>query len=314
LPLDPDTHQAIAALLAACEEVRFGGQTTSRRAEDDWSLFERVLRELDKPPRRRWLGVGPAAGSAALLVWLAAASWAASPDALFHQGNAAYAAQDYQAAVAAYEAAVRQGVGSAALFFNLGNAYFKLGDLGRAILNYERAQWLAPRDADVWANLDFARARAGVSACTAPLWERIAFPLAHAWSPMGLRYGFTIAYLLAVGALTLSFLHQRWQTWWRWLAFAAGGVALLLGASWVGRSWWHPAEAQAIALEPAAARFAPESGATEHFQLRAGMRVEVRERRGTWLLVERCDGRRGWVDAKQLAPLVPPAEPPVGSS
>jgi tetratricopeptide (TPR) repeat protein len=314
LPLEPETHQAIAALLAACEEVRFGGQTTSHRAEDDWSLFERVLRDLDKPPRRRRLGVGRAAGSAALLVWLAAASWAASPDALFHQGNAAYAAQDYQAAVAAYEAAVRQGVGSAALFFNLGNAYFKLGDLGRAILNYERAQWLAPRDADVWANLDFARARAGVSACTAPLWERIAFPLAHAWSPMGLRYGFTIAYLLAVGALTLSFLHRRWQTWWRWLAFAAGGVALLLGASWVGRSWWHPAEAQAIALEPAAARFAPESGATEHFQLRAGMRVEVRERRGTWLLVERCDGRRGWVDAKQLAPLVPPAEPPVGSS
>ncbi len=49
---------------------------------------------------------------------------------------------------------------TAALFYNLGNAYYKQGDHGRAILNYRRAQQLAPRDPDIEANLALARAQA----------------------------------------------------------------------------------------------------------------------------------------------------------
>ena len=72
---------------------------------------------------------------------------------LYESGQVAQAAQ-------AYQQLVDQGFSDSALFYNLGNAYFKQDDLGRAILNYRRAAQLAPRDPDIKANLDLARSHA----------------------------------------------------------------------------------------------------------------------------------------------------------
>ena len=63
----------------------------------------------------------------------------------------------YAEAVQLYEEQVARGVQDSALFFNLGNAYFHQGDLGRAVLNLERAAQLNPRDADIANNLSLVR-------------------------------------------------------------------------------------------------------------------------------------------------------------
>lgn len=63
-------------------------------------------------------------------------------------------------AIRAYENLVGQGMDDPALYFNLGNAYYQNGELGRAILNYRRAEQLAPRDADIQHNLALAQAQA----------------------------------------------------------------------------------------------------------------------------------------------------------
>ncbi len=75
----------------------------------------------------------------------------------FAQGNKFYEDRDYESAIRMYRAVLDQGVESAEVHFNLGNAYFKAGDLGRAVLSYLRAQRLDPADDDIRANLDFAR-------------------------------------------------------------------------------------------------------------------------------------------------------------
>jgi tetratricopeptide (TPR) repeat protein len=74
--------------------------------------------------------------------------------------NQLYETAQYAQAVQAYEQLSAQGYGDSALFYNLGNAYYKQGDYGRAILNYRRAQRLDPRDPDIEANLALARAQA----------------------------------------------------------------------------------------------------------------------------------------------------------
>ncbi len=71
-----------------------------------------------------------------------------------------YEMGQYTQAAQAYQQLVDQGFADSALFYNLGNAHFKQGDYGRAIVNYRRAQELAPRDADIKANLALARAQA----------------------------------------------------------------------------------------------------------------------------------------------------------
>src|SRR5438552_2062994 len=81
----------------------------------------------------------------------------AEPAAQFAIANQEYAAGDFKAAIQDYEELVRSGHDSPNLFYNLGNAYFRQKDFGRAILNYERAIALDSRHPEAQANLRIAR-------------------------------------------------------------------------------------------------------------------------------------------------------------
>lgn len=74
--------------------------------------------------------------------------------------NQLIAAGNYAEATQIYEQLIAQGVNDSTVFYNLGNAYYGLGDTGRAVLNYQRALQLAPRDGDIRANLALARNQA----------------------------------------------------------------------------------------------------------------------------------------------------------
>jgi len=86
-------------------------------------------------------------------------STVASPatDSLFSAGNKAFENKNFETAIANYLVILDQDIESAALYYNLGNAYFKSGDIGRAVLNYRRALRLAPSDEDIVNNLEFVR-------------------------------------------------------------------------------------------------------------------------------------------------------------
>ena len=96
----------------------------------------------------RWLLV--------LLVAVGAPQVAHGQDELFQQGNQFYQAEDWSEAISAYENLLAAGFEGADLYYNLGNAYFKKGELGRSILNWERAAAIQPGEPDLRANLDLA--------------------------------------------------------------------------------------------------------------------------------------------------------------
>jgi len=79
------------------------------------------------------------------------------PEELYQKGNSSYENKDYEGAVSFYEGLVNANQVSAEVFYNLGNSFFKLKKIGKAILNYERALRLAPRDRDARSNLKLAR-------------------------------------------------------------------------------------------------------------------------------------------------------------
>ncbi|MDP2920913.1 MAG: tetratricopeptide repeat protein [Candidatus Omnitrophota bacterium] len=80
-----------------------------------------------------------------------------NPEGLYQKGNSSYENKDYEGAVSFYEELVNIDRVSPEVFYNLGNTYFKLKKTGKAILNYERALRLAPRDRDARLNLKLAR-------------------------------------------------------------------------------------------------------------------------------------------------------------
>lgn len=98
-------------------------------------------------------------GALVLATWLMQPKEAAETNAI-SAANQLYQVGNYDDAIRIYEQIVDQGVEDSTLNFNLGNSYFSKGDLGRAILNYQRAAMLAPRDRDIAANLELARTRA----------------------------------------------------------------------------------------------------------------------------------------------------------
>lgn len=80
-------------------------------------------------------------------------------DSSFVQGNTAYAAGDYEAAVVAYSKIVASEKMSSSLYYNLGNSYYKLGDLGHSIWAYERALKIDPSHKNAFSNLEFVNAK-----------------------------------------------------------------------------------------------------------------------------------------------------------
>ena len=95
---------------------------------------------------------------AVMAVWIFPGGvMAADTPAEFNAANKLYAEGKFAAAADAYQKIFQSGAVSPALYFNYGNAEFKSGNLGRAIAAYRQAAQLAPRDAEVRANLEFAR-------------------------------------------------------------------------------------------------------------------------------------------------------------
>ncbi|MFQ5454051.1 MAG: tetratricopeptide repeat protein, partial [Candidatus Zixiibacteriota bacterium] len=71
--------------------------------------------------------------------------------------NKFYQDKDYNSAIRLYNSILNRGIESAPLYFNLGNAYFKQGNLGYAVLNFMKAKRLDPEDEDILNNLNFVR-------------------------------------------------------------------------------------------------------------------------------------------------------------
>src|SRR5258707_2270636 len=86
-----------------------------------------------------------------------AVSAIAQPNAEFAKANQEYAQGNFKEAIASYEALVRADEWNANLFYDLGNAYFRTRDFGRAILNYECALAVDPHHPEATANLRIAR-------------------------------------------------------------------------------------------------------------------------------------------------------------
>lgn len=94
-----------------------------------------------------------------LLILAAVNILAASAMSLAQRADSAYSAENYREAIDLYRQSIERDGVSADVFYNLGNAYYRDGKLGRAVLSYERSLRIDPTDADARSNLAFVRSR-----------------------------------------------------------------------------------------------------------------------------------------------------------
>jgi tetratricopeptide (TPR) repeat protein len=221
------------------------------------------------------------------------------PYATFFLGNSAYQAGRYDEAAGQYRRVVEAGFESGALYFNLANAELRSGRIGAAILDYERARRLLPRDPDVRANLGYALEQAGVEPPAPPLWRRVAFPLAARLATAELAPVVALLWIVFWGTLAVALVVAPTRPMWRRAAWAAGLLLVFFAANLAVRLWDTELTRTAVVTAggETAVRFEPAESGTEHFRAREGDMLVVGGENGGWYRVERADGRRGWIPA-----------------
>jgi len=219
--------------------------------------------------------------------------------AAFDAANKLYAEGRFAEAAVAYETMLANGQASPALYFNLGNAFFKADRMGHAIAAYRQAGQLSPRDPDLRANLQFARNQVQGPTLRPSRWERWLGTLnLNEWTWLSAGALWLTFALLTVRQLRPA-LAKPLKTW----AFAAGATTVLLmvclALAFAGSS--KSKTAIVTALE-AAVRSGPLDESPNAFTARDGAELRVLDEKGDWLEV--TDGaRRGWVKRTQVVAL-----------
>jgi tetratricopeptide (TPR) repeat protein len=251
----------------------------------------------------RWLSI--CAGLALLLA--AGVARADRRDEAWRRGNEAYLHGDYAGAVAAYEELQQQGVVSADLFFNLGDAYFRKGSLGPAIWAFEKAAALDPGNEDARFNLAEARKLAARQARDRiegedrdPLWIRAVSalgPSTETWLFVALYLGFFA--LLVIRPRARDDLRPALGAG----VVVVGAAALLAGALLFGRARLDKLPFGVVLPSAVAVKDGADDNYRTAFEVHAGLRVRLVERDQDWLRVRLGNGLEGWVHANEIGTL-----------
>jgi len=230
---------------------------------------------------------------------------ASEAEALMDQAAAQYQQGRYEEALRMYEQIESSGYVSAPLYYNMGNAHFKLNSIPRAILWYERAFREDPSDEDIHFNLALARTRIVDKAETVPQlffvrwWNELRdFYSADGWARVALFF------LSAALALLLVFLLSR-HTILRRTAFWPALLALVIMLHALAFAWQKhhimKTRPYAIIFTPAVTvKSSPDVSSVDLFVIHEGTRVQVIDGLGEWLEIRIPSGEKGWVDAGTL--------------
>ncbi|MBT8395359.1 MAG: tetratricopeptide repeat protein [Gemmatimonadetes bacterium] len=245
-------------------------------------------------------------GASSTVLAQAGAESGGSWEGLMAMGNTRYQENDFAGALEAYASVLEAGLESPSLHYNLGNSYFKIGDLGRAILSYERALRLNPGDPDIRANLELARSLTTDE--IEPLPRFWVFSVLSWWTNLLPRRVLLLIvaslYVLGSAGLCARIL-SRSVTPARignWLLVGSGLGLLLFGSTLLGRAGlFGAADWGIIMAEEVSVRSAPaaEDDLTL-FRVHEGTKVRLDQRTELWSEVVLEDGRVGWVPSEVL--------------
>ena len=226
---------------------------------------------------------------------LATSSVLGQADVEFAKANQEYAQGHFKEAISGYETLVRAGQWSANVFYDLGNAYFRTGDFGRAILNYERALVLEPHHPEATANLQIARDEAHALELQPGRLERyLEFASVNQYTVTAAVAFWIAAFCLAV----LVFTRRRSRATLTLLL-----VMLLISAGGIVATWQleRGSEGSALAVvtgKDVQARLATADTANSVLALPPGSEVKIVSTRGDWIYAALPNNLRGWIPAK----------------
>ena len=306
----PASHaETFIGILDACEYARYAPSAGNEAMAAHYASALDVVSSVDSEMKTRKNTSKATALSLILILMLPVASYASNDayvDSLWNGATQAYVEGRWRDSVADYEMISGMGLESAALYCNIGDAYFKDGNVPVAILYYERALKLDPSYSDARYNLELLNGVIqdrieSVPGFILKTWAKdICYIMdSDAWAVcflVLLAITLAMALLFILGATAAG----------RRTGFFTGIAALLLALASLSFAFWQKNDYMsadyAIVMRPVTSvKSSPSAEASKDlFILHEGTKVKVLDSVGNWSNIELADGRQGWLSSKDM--------------
>lgn len=223
----------------------------------------------------------------------------------FSQGVEAYSAGNYKEALQYWIDIYNSGLRSATLNYNIGNAYFKLGEIPNAILFYERAYLLKPLDENINYNLGIAKSMTVDRFNEIPelfllRWFNFISLILHGntWSIISIT---SFIFSLIFISLYIYTSKYRIKVAGFWIGTGLFLISILtISFSWQNRTLVYDSHKGIISTPLVSGKSSPDASGTDLFVLHEGTKVTVGEELGDWYEITLSDGNKGWIPSGSL--------------
>ena len=316
--IDEQTVTGLTVLIEGINEYRFGGKAFNTQSRGEIvNQTIKFLSTMEKSVQKEKSSAqSPTAPLLPLILLLigtvltfpaaTSAAHGEKENAWFSAANEFYAAGEYDSALAIYTKIIDAGVKNGAVYYNMGNCYYRLSMPGPARLYYEKAAALMPNDADIEANIKFIKSvivdRSTDEQAESDDFLTTVLYSIHTMLPLNVQLIAACALLFALALLCSAILLKKGLAR-LWLAYGAVLCALLLSV--VGVSAGYKIYAMesvqyAIIMAPSVDAKNQPSGAQTLFTAHEGTKLRIRNTVGEWCLVNLPNGASGWVQAAAL--------------
>jgi len=219
-----------------------------------------------------------------------------SPQEKFEQANSLFESGETNRALEIYRELIRLGFSSDSLYYNLGNAFYRRGERGNAILWYLRAKNLAPRDSDITFNLSIAQSH--IKNIRGPFLEKIVFYVTNkelGWIVTALTWIFFIF-------LSLVLSEKIQAEVWPAITLWTSGILLVLFSAWLGIHLTLGAKPWAVVrIPPGEVRNGPGNDYAVGFTVPEGSTILIMNKRPKWTQIGvPQEGLKGWILTDEL--------------
>ncbi len=224
---------------------------------------------------------------------------------LWDEANTAYINGDYGVAIATYESILEAGLFSDKLLYNIGNAYYKDGQLAKAILFYNRAARLEPSNEDIRHNLEIARLKVTDRIDEIPQFFLVSW-CAALRNQLSCFWWYVISLVLFALALfsllryLLSSTMRGRKVGFYLLVVSLGLFAVAASSAYI-ESGEIVARTEAIVMSNSlVVKSSPDHSSTDLFVLHAGTQLEILDTLDSWSEIRIADGKKGWVESRRI--------------
>ena len=243
-----------------------------------------------------------------ILILLVSFSSIAQNQNLFDQGKELYKNGKYQQAINAWMQILDKGEHSAELYFNLGNAQYKLNQIGPSVYYYEKALQLSPNDSDIKNNLAFAEnARIdSIEPLPQTVFSKWYKSIAGVFTFNGwavLAVIFSILFVALFLFYYFAYTEKRKRLLFASSMFAGIFLVASLTMAFLTYSDFTKKQPAIIFASEIEVKTEPSMGSSVAFTLHEGTKVQISAQDGNWYRITLADGKDGWIPATDLKQL-----------